>query len=403
MDRAPIVYLTCEIKGRDFKSRLLIAAYLVKMGYTVVVGQYWNLRHNCYHALRGCYLFKTANHFQAEGMRMCREAGHAVVASDEEALSTAAALAAHTVDAMAIDNCDLFLTLNLSHRRALEKAFPVVRRKAKVVGTARADLICGEAYERPHPRPYILVNTSFGRINSIWGNEQAGIYAQALGLDLENPDHQAIIDMRERYERLALEETVQVVEWLVANDASWDVVVRPHPSEQPDFWRRMPRVRVVAGSDPYPWMKYADLILHSDSTLGVEAAIMGAPTLNLSPTEEWAARLNVREVNKTVRTAAEAIIVLQDPNAWPKGISRTIVPVHGAANTAKAIAGLLPRPQNFTQIPWGRTPRTEVQIAKFDVRLEECRAAAAEVFPLAGNPPVHIDELYDSVFLLRPA
>lgn len=400
MTLSPIAYLTCEIKGRDFRSRLLIAAHLIKMGYPVVVGQYWNLVENASVAPRGCYLFKTSNRFQVEGMEICARENHVVVASDEEALSTSEVLAAHTTDSKTFDYCKLYLALNDAHRRALLKAFPSVGDRILVAGTARADLLRAETHARPSARPYVLVNTSFGWLNSIWGShlEAIEIYAAATNRDLSNPEDVAVLQSRFEYEQVALRETRKLVKWLVKTSDS-DVIVRPHPNEKLDLWNSISGLKVVAGSDPYPWLRHAVVSIHNDSTSGLEAAIMGAPTLNLSPLDSWAQRLNVRQFNKTVRTAEEAqsAIIASDYKSTETG---EIVPQNGAQKVAEAIASQLPPPYPVS-LGWAATARSQQRRDKITVSLSEAQTAVADIFAIAGVPQPVVAELTDTVFLLH--
>jgi surface carbohydrate biosynthesis protein len=398
-----IVYLTCEIKGRDFKSRLLIAAHLLKLGYHVVVGQQWSIGHNAPNALRGCVLFKTANRIQAEAMRHFKDLGYTIVGSDEEALSTSTALAAHTVDALAMETSDLFLALNDRHNGALATAFPAHARRIVTTGTARADLMRLSKQGRPHPRPYVLVNTSFGFTNSIWGNEADAVQAYLRGRnsDLSDPEQAAAVNLRLTYEHAALREIEILLPWLTAH-SGMDVILRPHPNEKPERWSNIPGVTVVTASESIPWIKHAALMIHTDSTTGIEAAIIGAPALNLSPDDGWAQRLVVREVNRSVATAAEAIEIIKDRRVETSQKNTEFVPLYGARRAAQAIATTLSPPSKIDVFRWTAHPRPDFQKAKMSVTFDECVTAMKELFPTAAVPLKRFKEIDDSVFFFEP-
>lgn len=397
----PIVYLTCEIKGRDFKSRLLIAAHLLKRGYHVIIGNQWGLGLNAPYAPKGCYLFKTANRYQADAMRFCKRHGHAVVASDEEALSTAPHLITHTVDPSTVDLCDRFLALNETHAAALRKAFPNIAGKITVAGTARADLMRNASYKRPHTKPYILVNTSFGFTNSIWGDTDKAIetYANARDQRVSKSEHDAVIGLRLDYERAAMREMETLLPWLIA-DSGYDIILRPHPNEHQDRWLAVEGLHVVAASESIPWIKHADVMVHNDSTTGIEAAILGTPALNVSPNAAWAQRLIARDVNWTVATADEAIARIAAGLA-PRTTSDAIAPLDCAAKTTEAMTALLPRPAPIQGFRWGTYARNDLQKAKITISLEEFVDAMKAVFPIANMPEVPVAELDDTIFLLQ--
>lgn len=404
--------MTCEIKGRDLDSRLLIAAHLVKRGYYAVVGQYWGLGQNAGPALKGIYHFKTANQFQAIGMATCKGHGHAVVASDEEVLGASEAVAASSTDPVTFEHCDRYFAFNESHKSALVKAFPRARDRIRVTGSSRGDLLRASVYARPHPRPYILVNTSFGVVNSIWGDLQRAIEIYVMGIPRAMPREEAdaIIRARIDYETAALRETEALVEWLT-RWSEYDIVIRPHPGEKAERWRefesRQPRVRVVTGSDPYQWTKHAALMIHNDSTLGVEVTLLGTPSLNLSPREEFARRLVLRDINFTVFSAAGAYDPItrflnsgDGPIAAP--YPANIFPPQSAETTARELAELLPAPMRLSGMPWATGTRNETERGKFTVTPDEFRQAIARVFPIAGSPRADVMDLDDSVILLLP-
>jgi hypothetical protein len=140
-------------------------------------------------------------------------------------------------------------------------------------------------------------------------------------------------------------------------------------------------------------MQHATFIIHSESTTGVEAAILNAPVINLSPPLAWRDRLIVSEVNPTMATAGEAIAVFSaGAIPAPKRQAQELFPVRGGERTAELIAKALPRPQPIPDFRWYHGVRHEMHKTKFTVSLEEMRA-------LVSCDVVQLD---DSIFLLRP-
>jgi surface carbohydrate biosynthesis protein len=408
----PIVYLTCEIKGRDLDSRALIAAHLVKRGYTVLLGQYWNLKDSAPAAPHGCYLFKTANQIQADGMSVCKMHGHDVVASDEESLSVSEAVAADLTVPATFEYCDLYLALTAAHERALHKAIPASKGRVRVTGTARADILRATRFDRPHVAPYVLFNTSFGWLNSVWGSVIHAInnYTRGTQRDLNTPEDQALIRARVDYETAALKETRTLLDWFIAR-ADMDIVLRPHPNENVNWWRkhygRAPRVHIVENTDPYPWTQHTALLIHSDSTTGVEATIMGVPCLNLSPHDEWARRLVLRDINHSVANASEAAptietFLAQGDGPIAEARSKDPFPKDCAAASAQAIASLLPPPHPLGAFPWTLTPRTDIHRKKFTVSPEEFAESLGRAFEMAGHAAYTMEPLVDSVVKVSP-
>ena len=408
----PIVYLTCEIKGRDLDSRALIAAHLVKRGYTAVLGQYWNLKDFSSGAPRGCYLFKTANQIQADGMSVCKMHGHAVVASDEESLSVSEAVGAELTVPATFEYCDLYLALTPAHERSIHKAMPASIGRTRVTGTARADLLRAVRYQPPHAVPYVLFNTSFGWLNSVWGSVVRAIenYSRGTQRDLNTPQDQALIRSRVEYETVALKEIRALLDWFIAR-GDVDIILRPHPNENVQWWRkhygRSPRLHIVENTDPYPWVQHAALLIHTDSTTGVEAAVMGVPCLNLSPADAWAHRLILRDINYSVATAHEARAPIERFLALGDGPiaearSNDPFPQACAAASAEAIASLLPAPHPMSSFPWTLSPRQEIHRKKFTVSLDEFTESLSRAFEMAEFAAYTVEPLADSVVKVSP-
>ncbi len=396
---APIAYLTCELKGRDFPSRLLIASHLLAAGYPVIVGQQWAMWRNIQNTPKGCFLYKSTNMTQAEAMRRCQESGHVVIAADEECLASSRADIARSTHPNALRYCDEFLALSEIHRAALVEVYPEFESRISVAGNVRVDILRSVRPPAPRGGAYVLINTSFGIINSMWGDAQtaAAVWINAGGHEAE-ADTVALIRERVAFERAAMQETRGLIDWLLAN-TRLDIVIRPHPQERPDMWLdiRPDRVSVVTSSDSMPWMRHALVTVHSESTTGVEAAIMGAKAVNLSPPVPWSNRLIVSEVNPTVRTAREAAAMIEalvNGGAWPPPPSNAtdLFPSGGTEKTAAAILRALPPPGPIGTMKWVRRERTDVEKKKFTVGIDELHATLT----------CRAKELDDSLFYLEP-
>ena len=399
---APIAYLTCELKGRDLASRLLIASSLADRGYHVIVGQQWAIFSNLRACLKGVVLFKTANKTQGDWMVEARSNGHVVAASDEECLASAPNDYARLTHPVAAEACHTYLALNDLHAAAIKAAYPGAAHKVIVAGNARVDILRALRPPRPIPEPYILINTSFGRTNHVSGDIQKAVNIWlGSGGHEKNAETENMVRERLSFEKRAMAETIALIEWLIANTQS-QIVIRPHPAERSEKWTTLfqgnARVHVVVGSDPTPWIRHATLLVHSESTTGVEAAIMGAKVLNLSPASSWGERLVVAQANVTVDSAtaaAELVAALLRTGEWPpsKQDIGALYPTTGAEKTAAALAEHLPPPQRPRGgFQWHTIHRTDEQREKFTVSHDEARA-------LTQHTTTQID---DSVFLISP-
>lgn len=295
----PIAYLTVEVKHRELESRLLIAAHMLEAGFPVVVGQQWSLFENVAALPPGVVLFKTVNDIQALNMQRFREHGHLVAATDEEVL-----LCMEDICFMlafgpnAAGNCDLFLAQSEHHKGAIARRFPEFADRIEVVGNPRIDLLAPQgrgsfeeeaAAIRKEHGPFILFNTNYGSINSIWKdiNVVVQIAARAGAFDPKDPESFASFKAQIDWEKKNYDEMRLLLHWAAQNVPTHKIVLRPHPGERPEYWQQKlaaaPNATVVPRSNPHPWILAADLIVHTGCTTGLESAFMDKRCVNLAP------------------------------------------------------------------------------------------------------------------------
>jgi surface carbohydrate biosynthesis protein len=395
--RNRVVYIPCELKARDLESRLLIAARVLKRGTPVLFGQMWSMIGNFRNMPKGCVIYCTANKIQAKTMANAKMNDFVVLGFDQEALPFSGAGFLDNVDPMAAANCDRFLVATTAHRDALHAAYPDL--PIDVVGSPRVDILRSLKPPAPMTEPYVLFNSSFALTNSIWGSTEKAMSILRKGGGVSEQVMQERLD----FEIASKTETLGLLEWMAEN-LPWRVVVRPHPAENADSWHAFTkdRMTVVAGQSPIPWIAHAKLMVHSNSTTGLEAAFLGTPCLNVSPTgfDDFVDQYVLRQINATVRTAqtgAEAIA------AWAKtgkGLTSTLALETYPLDSADLIAEIA---HNYVaEFPIARKyhldpiQRTDPQKAKFTVSLEEVVNCYNSVNSAGGE--LKVMQVQDSLF-----
>lgn len=439
----PIAYLTVEVKHRDLDPRLLVASHLVKAGVSVVVGQQWGIFPNASVLPPGIVLFKTVNEIQAMNMAVFRAHGHLVAATDEEVLQCiddkCFMLAFSPI---AVANCDLFLAQSPAHKGAIERSYPDMAGRVEVAGNSRIDLLAPAGREsfareaeelRQAHGPFVLFNTNFGSINSIWGDIQKvmGIAAAAGAFNPNDPAGVAEMNALLQWEQKNFEALVPLIDWTVREATSHRVVIRPHPGERAAYWEQRygdnSRVTIIPRSSPHPWIMASDLVVHTGCTTGLEAALMDKPVVNLMPSRHPTFDRIVNWANPTFGAAAEAAAAMRaflDSGGGPISAGKekfTVIleqylPGYRSGDAAKAIADCLKAKlvQHGAQPGGGyslryrgeflEVVRPGVTIDKFAMGLDEftrsVRAAHA-LTGIGGLPKIQI--LDESLFLLSPA
>jgi hypothetical protein len=101
---------------------------------------------------------------------------------------------------------------------------------------------------------------------------------------------------------------------LAVNFPHRTVLLRPHPSENLTFYQQafasFKNVVVNRDDNVLPWIRAADLVVHSNCTTGIEAVLAGRPVVNLLPDCEGRTELDVevaREAGQVVGSVGEAV------------------------------------------------------------------------------------------------
>jgi len=440
----PIAYLALEIKQRELDSRLLIAAHLLKAGVPVVFGQQWSIFANAAALPPGVALFKTVNRIQAKNMAYLRACGHLVAATDEEALiCTEEACFFEVFDDIAGDNCDYFFAQNETQKSAVAGRFPGLRGKIDVVGNSRIDLLSpsgrrsfkdeADAYRREHGK-YILFNSNYGQVNSIWESIEKVVHiaANAGIFDRANPESVQKYHAKLEWERRNMQELVHFLQWTLANVPDYKIVMRPHPGERVQFWEenfgKFPNFLLIPRSNPHPWLLGAELVVHTACTTGLEAALLDRPTINLTPVPHPDFDYVTNWVNPTFERwdlAAPAMMQFLKTGTGPihdiKESARPaldrFLPNHDDGSASKAIADGIVRllasrgvaPRGGYQLScregtsFGSIKRSDTMKDKFTLSMDELvdrmqRVSAAMDVHLG----VSASDLDDSIFLIMP-
>jgi surface carbohydrate biosynthesis protein len=120
---------------------------------------------------------------------------------------------------------------------------------------------------------FILINTNFSYVNPYSSDtaDQRTSTPEVVGVQTD-----------------LLARVIAAVKLLATRSAGMSIVVRPHPSENHDHYRRAfaghPTISVVHRGPVTPWLKACTVLVHNVCTTGVEAALLGKPVLAYCPT-----------------------------------------------------------------------------------------------------------------------
>ena len=326
----PYLYFLMEIGTREFMARCLTACIAAERGFKVLLGYQYTLLEHAPLLPPGIYFSKGTNAVAVDNMKMAKEHGHITIACEEEnffrVLENSPIVCS---DDSLPESCDLFLAMGQEEEKYIRGRFGVSLNVANC-GNARTDILRTEFRPlfqekvqnmRNRFGKYILVNSNLGIINSAMKHNapkeifynwtSSGIFDPALSARQRGEVFQDFIEFEEG-NALALR---AVLKELAKRD--FTVLVRPHPGEKKSTWLSIvdelesPNISVMTEGDHIPSILASELLVHTACTTGVEALLLGAPSLGIRPTNAKAHDYYLsNKFNVTCTSSDEAMAII---------------------------------------------------------------------------------------------
>lgn len=327
----PHLWIPVEVKARELKSRLLVAAKACRAGFGVDVLRSRDLHRHPERLPPGVILENDATIASAPFARRARSAGHRLVAWDEEAIAVLsdAWYVRQRVSSETVDYYDHLFSRGPGDCEAIQRAIPAFAGRVSPAGNPRLDLlhpsVVGPVAAPADDAP-IVVMSRFARSNPF------AVTTQTARLNAHRkfkfaPDDGAFydgyLDHCDTLYRLMLEMTGR----LARRFEQRLIVVRPHPSEGLKAWEdlaaRHHNIRVSVEGTAVDLSLRAAAIVHNGCTTGLEAALLGRPVFAFVPriSEKYDVALpnHVSECHATEAALFDAIQgVLRGPQPEPR-------------------------------------------------------------------------------------
>lgn len=303
-DRVPTLLIPVENQARELDAKLLLATVAARRGFACVVGSRTDLDFRLGSFPRGIYLSKSMTRHSRKVFSILRQIGHAIAVGDEESLVTYSdpeIYYARRLAPRSLAFVSWLFAWGEADAELLRKYPAYAGTPIQVTGNPRGDLLRPElracfdreveACRREHG-DFLLVNTNFGQVNAFYptmnlllppdaqGVRQIG--RGAIGMTRDYAEGRAV------HKQALFEAFLEMIPFLAETFPEQNVVVRPHPVEDPSVYRelaaRHPRVHVVAdGGSPVPWLLASRALVHNCCTTGLEAWLLGKPAVAYRP------------------------------------------------------------------------------------------------------------------------
>ncbi len=284
-----VLILPIDIKSREFDARLLHALVALQRGWTIITGSKTLINRAIWRLPRGVYLFSTMAPGRLFLARMLKKMGYATIGWDEEGLVYADRdlYLAQRISVKTMELMDSVHAWGKAHALDLEEVAKAAGQQVKISGNPRLDLLKPRlrslyAEETEHLKTrfgdFLLVATNFS-----WANPHVVTEDKTQDSDFFRAEGaRSYID----YQRRMKQAFIEVLDY-VAPKVDLRIVIRPHPVENLQAWTKLAQrhenIVIERSGAIIPWILASIALLHSNSTTGVEARLLGKPALAYVP------------------------------------------------------------------------------------------------------------------------
>jgi surface carbohydrate biosynthesis protein len=292
--KKPTVLIAVETSNRELISKAYVTAKLIDAGLKVVIGEASDT-YRCANII-GPDVFLTQSmsgqsYRKAIYSQLLDNHGTRMVALDQEGglIGSPESYCNTRVDSNNQKFFDLYLAWGRKVKEAITTYTSFPAEKILITGEPKYD----DELKTVHLKSaseikseignFILVNTNFGSVNH---------YDQEMAKAIENGcGGGGVADdgYREERQRYLLLRIVDLIFDLSESMSQKKIIVRPHPSENFDYYRKVfeknEKVAVIHQGDVLPWILAADVVIHNNCSTAIEAFIMGKPSIEFCPPE----------------------------------------------------------------------------------------------------------------------
>jgi len=290
----PALYLPIEVKTRELKAKLLIALFAVARGFEVCVGQKEALGLFLGKLQRGTVFGKSLSDIDASLFTGFRQLGHDVVAMDEELLVYInRQIIAGYLAPQAVEACSMLFVPGQDGAEVIRARVPAAADRVRIVGMPRMDLLRpnlmrrqaaarAEEIRRQHG-DFFLVSGTYVLANCVMPAEAYLGVMQQCGY-IRNAEDRRFFEEFFAHDVRRLQAMLGAVRHVAARLPHVNLVVRPHPQEQPEPYFEalagLPNVTISLPKEPVDaWLLAARGLIQHSCTTAIEANALGVPVL----------------------------------------------------------------------------------------------------------------------------
>ena len=198
---------------------------------------------------------------------------------------------------------------------ALKQIYTKNSNKIHKTGSPRADLwktLFSDYWNVPFSipkKPFLLVACNTGYANNIKTFKELIKFDSQIGRFQRDPEllKKRIGETAEDYNKIF--SYIKAVQYLSNHNNGFDIVLRPHPSEDIETWdillKGIPNVHVIRDGPINVWVKNSFAVMHNSCTTALEATVSKKPVVTYIPFEQQYASKLANELGHRVESLEE--------------------------------------------------------------------------------------------------
>lgn len=293
------LYLLIEIADREFESNLLLAFHAVHQKWRVLICHRSYFFNNINKFPNGVVIYKSIVPGDIQLVELVKKRGHIFLCIDAEGIyQRDEGYTLHLrYGQSCLDKIDQIFLLNERQRKLLKENYSIKQEKISVTGYPRIEFLhlLREAKENEIVKElnskygkFIFFPTSFAGSNHVLGHYGLKRSFEQVVKKKLNKQRNEFLEVsvvslskfvQQKYETLLYE--------ISRNFPEIKIIVRPHPSEDSNYWKRKyKKFNNVIVDFSYPaiyYIKACEVVIQYGSTISIESNILGKPCIQFEP------------------------------------------------------------------------------------------------------------------------
>ena len=294
------IYISTEITIRELDSNLLLATLAADRGHEVIVSDLESFIKGMNTGVLAPGIFHTKSLTPADHKIARHKAiidkGFMITSIDAEAgldIKGHEEFIKTRYSEQSIEQSSAVFGWGSDDTEALKQAYPKHSSKIHKTGGPRADLwksLFIDYWGIPQKvpvKPFLLVSSNMTRANSVERYHDRLRQKKILGYHKADPEsfESDFLRIGEDFNRTYA--FLKSIKYLAKNNNGYDIVLRPHPSEDIEPWKFLlediPNVHVIREDSISAWVNNAFAIMHNRCTTALEATVSKKPVVTYIP------------------------------------------------------------------------------------------------------------------------